>query len=92
MGIAQVASGWGAMLTAVESEPPDETIDPGGARGSVQHPLAREDRPGHPEIDTYMADVLQAVTGPIMWPTRTSSAALATTRGASARVDGCLSS
>ncbi len=42
MGITQVASGWGAMLTAVESKPPDETIDPSGARVFLNDALWRE--------------------------------------------------
>lgn len=60
MGIAQVASGWGAMLTAVESKP-DETIDPNGARVLLSDTLWREKIVrDHPEIATYSAEVLQA--------------------------------
>ena len=65
MGIAQVASGWGAMLTAVESGPPDETIDPNGARVVLSDALWHEKIVrDHAEIAAYRAEVLQAVSAP----------------------------
>ena len=65
MRITQVASGWGAMLTAVESELPDETIDPNGARVVLSDALWREKIVrDHAEIAAYRAEVLQAVSAP----------------------------
>jgi hypothetical protein len=63
--IAQVASGWEAMLTAVESKPPDETIDPNGVRVLLSDALWREKIVrDHAEIAAYRAEVLRAVSAP----------------------------
>jgi hypothetical protein len=53
------------MLIAVESEPPDETIDPNGARVVLSDTLWREKIVrGHAEIAAYRTEVLQAVSAP----------------------------
>ncbi len=53
------------MLTAVENELPDETVDPNGARVLLSDTLWREKIVrDHTEIAAYRAEVLQAVSAP----------------------------
>jgi hypothetical protein len=53
------------MLTVVESELPDEMIDPNGARVVLSDGLWREKIVrGHSEIAAYRAEVLRTVSAP----------------------------
>jgi hypothetical protein len=79
----------------VEDQPTTaETTDPQGRRVVLADAVWREKIVrDHPEIDTHMSDVIQAVAKPDhvaadpIFVART-----ATTRGASVQVDGCWSS